>query len=248
MKHIFKRLTSAWAVLLCTMLLFGSAQAVFAEEIDENIKETLIQSVKGATDSLIALTDEEIETLIENGNSFSKLAAEAWKSSKGEVGEKEADQMNAGQTTVTFDDNTYTVVYPVDFTEADADFVYMFDKAGVPQSVTVDVKLPMGTTMKRAALNTVMGIGTVFIMLIFLSFIISLFKYIPNGSKKKAAQAMAPEASVLPRREAPQMITEDLTDDLELVAVITAAIAAAQGSETTDGFVVRSIRKAKRTR
>lgn len=249
MKHIFKRLTSVWAVLLCAMLLFGSAQAVFAEEIDENVKTTLIQSVKSATDSLIALSDEEIETLIENGNSFSKLAAEAWKSSKGEVGEKEADQINADQTTVTFEDNTYTVVYPVDFTEADADFIYQFDKTGVPQNVTVDVKLPMGTTMKRAALNTLMGIGTVFLMLVFLSFIISLFKYIPNGSKKKAAQAMAPEASVVPSRQSPQMVVEeDLTDDLELVAVITAAIAAAQGSESTDGFVVRSIRKAKRTR
>ena len=85
MKQIFKRLTSAWAVLLCAVLLLGGAQAVFAEEIDETIRETLIQSVKSATDSLIALTDEELDTLIENGNSFSKLAAEAWKGSRDET-------------------------------------------------------------------------------------------------------------------------------------------------------------------
>ena len=36
-------------------------------------------------------------------------------------------------------------------------------------------------------------------------------------------------------------------DDTELVAVIAAAIAAAEGT-TTDGFVVRSIRKVKRNR
>ena len=41
--------------------------------------------------------------------------------------------------------------------------------------------------------------------------------------------------------------TSQLTDDLELVAVISAAIAAAEGT-TTDGFVVRSIRKVKRNR
>ena len=35
---------------------------------------------------------------------------------------------------------------------------------------------------------------------------------------------------------------QDMTDDTELVAVIAAAIAAAEGT-TTDGFVVRSIRR-----
>mgnify|MGYP000898117842 CR=1 FL=1 len=37
---------------------------------------------------------------------------------------------------------------------------------------------------------------------------------------------------------------EDLTDDLELVAVIAAAIAASEGT-STDGFVVRSIKRRK---
>ena len=37
-------------------------------------------------------------------------------------------------------------------------------------------------------------------------------------------------------------VTDNVTDDEELVAVIAAAIAAAEGT-TTDGFVVRSIRR-----
>ena len=37
---------------------------------------------------------------------------------------------------------------------------------------------------------------------------------------------------------------EELSDDLELVAVIAAAIAASEGASSTDGFVVRSIRRA----
>ena len=36
------------------------------------------------------------------------------------------------------------------------------------------------------------------------------------------------------------------TDDLALVAVIAAAVAAYEGQTSTDGFVVRSIKKAKR--
>ena len=39
---------------------------------------------------------------------------------------------------------------------------------------------------------------------------------------------------------------EELSDDLELVAVIAAAIAASEGAASTDGFVVRSIRKVRR--
>ncbi len=35
----------------------------------------------------------------------------------------------------------------------------------------------------------------------------------------------------------------DETDDLELVAVIAAAVAACEGAVSTDGFVVRSIRR-----
>ena len=41
---------------------------------------------------------------------------------------------------------------------------------------------------------------------------------------------------------------EDLSDDMALVAVIAAAIAAYEGQTTTDGFVVRSIRKSRRKR
>ena len=38
------------------------------------------------------------------------------------------------------------------------------------------------------------------------------------------------------------VVEETVTDDLELIAVITAAIAAQEGT-STDGFVVRSIRR-----
>ena len=38
-------------------------------------------------------------------------------------------------------------------------------------------------------------------------------------------------------------VAENPADDLELVAVITAAVAAAMGTTSTDGFVVRSIKR-----
>ena len=40
-----------------------------------------------------------------------------------------------------------------------------------------------------------------------------------------------------------ETVEEAEEDDCELVAVIAAAIAASEGAATTDGFVVRSIRR-----
>ena len=105
----------------------------------------------------------------------------------------------------------------------------------------------MGQKMEEAVLNTLMGVCVVFCMLLFLSFLISQFKHISKleeGFKKKnapAAPAPAPVAAPAPVEE------EEVVDDGELIAVIAAAIAAAEGT-TTDGFVVRSIKKSNRNK
>lgn len=98
-----------------------------------------------------------------------------------------------------------------------------------------------------AGINTLIGISVVFIALLFISFVISLFKYISVFEKKAAAkkagntaQETQAEQPVLPVAE------ESETDDLELIAVITAAIQAyeeAQGNAVAGDLVVRSVRR-----
>lgn len=115
------------------------------------------------------------------------------------------------------------------------------------KSCSINADLTMGEMMGKAGLNTLLGMGTVFTVLILIMGIIYAFALIPKiqnkfASKKEAGkEATAPVAA--PAAAAP---TEDLTDDLELVAVIAAAVAASEGAASTDGFVVRSIRRAKR--
>ena len=97
--------------------------------------------------------------------------------------------------------------------------------------------------MKLAGLNTIMSIAIVFASLIFISLIIALFGSIPKllGGEKSAKKAAPAPAPVAP---APVEETVDVTDDLQLVAVITAAIMASMGEEApADGLVVRSIKK-----
>lgn len=102
-----------------------------------------------------------------------------------------------------------------------------------------------GEKMAKAAMNTAMGMGTVFMVLIFISVLISCFKYINAWeNNQKAAKASQAPAAPAPAPEPMESLTaEDLTEDLELVAVITAAIAAFDSTVSADGLVVRSIKR-----
>ena len=102
--------------------------------------------------------------------------------------------------------------------------------------------------MAEATVNTIIGITVVFLALLFISFVISLFKYI-NKFEQKLADKKAGKAAPAPQpapAPAPVVETAPETDDLELIAVITAAIHAyeeAQGNTVTGDLVVRSIKK-----
>lgn len=119
----------------------------------------------------------------------------------------------------------------------------------------------MASTMLTALLNTLMGMGTVFLVLIFISLVISLFKYIPvlaarmeaRKQRKKEEERRgipgrpAPKRPILPEdiEREPEM-EEELVYDGELVAVIMAAILACEGEAVSaDKLVVRSIKRVR---
>lgn len=125
--------------------------------------------------------------------------------------------------------------------------------------------------MEKAALNTVIGMGTVFAVLILISLIIACFVFVPKleagckkleegfkklGAgfknilsvfigKKNATEGIDNAVAQIKQQE--EILGEadnaQITDDTELVAVIAAAVAAYEGSVNTEGFVVRSIRR-----
>ena len=65
-----------------------------------------------------------------------------------------------------------------------------------------------------------------------------------NRKNKKDAKSESIDNTIAQIVEKEESV--DVSDDLELVAVIAAAIAASEGAASTDGFVVRSIRKVSR--
>lgn len=224
--------------------MVSGATAVFADEAEDALKATMTTLAEGLSDAIVQIEDEQMEAYMAQGDPFTVGAMTSWAEAKEELGE--ATDESAGETEVSYANKAYTVTVPRSFEKADANFVCVFDEEGTPTSMTVDVQYPMSVTLQRAGLNTLMGIGTVFLMLVFLSFIISLFKYVPalvEGKKKKAPEAEKAPAAVA----AAPAVEEEVVDDGELIAVIAAAIAASEGT-STDGFVVRSIRKVNRGR
>ncbi|WP_461812034.1 OadG family transporter subunit [Faecalimonas sp.] len=127
------------------------------------------------------------------------------------------------------------------YEERKATIEFKFDDKLNMESMDVSAKYSTGEILKKAGMNTVLGMGTVFIVLIFLAFIISLLKYIPAitgkfGKKEECEKVVETKSTIVEETKTSSV------DDLELVAVITAAIAAETGT-SSDGFVVRSIKR-----
>ena len=116
------------------------------------------------------------------------------------------------------------------------------------QSVALDPKYSTGEILKKAGMNTILGMGTVFIVLIFISLVIYCFNFIPGNRTPKEEEKKRPAPKPRPaKKAASKAAKENLVDDKELVAAITAAICAYNGT-SPEGFVVRSIRRAESSR
>lgn len=113
--------------------------------------------------------------------------------------------------------------------------------------ITTNVHYSTGEVMAKAGMNTLIGMGTVFAVLILISLIISCFSLISKFEAKQKKEEPVTVAAASPVVEQTPA-EEELSDDTELVAVIAAAVAAYEGAASTDGFVVRSIRKSNKSK
>lgn len=105
----------------------------------------------------------------------------------------------------------------------------------------------------KALLNTVVGMGTVFAVLIFIAILIYLIKFIPalvdmftkQDSSNDDASFAVDQSTTQYGVSRDEALVEELVDDSELVAVITAAIMASMGIDApADGLFVKSIKRA----
>lgn len=258
MKQNIKRI---WLVLCMAVCLFalsgcGSKASVADEEIDPSILMTMQQGTQQELELFNGMTsdeelDKEIASAQKNKSVVFENALKSWQNIKDDLGAF----VSSDTAEVTAGDEGYTAKMHAVYENREMEFAVMVDDNFTITSITFTPVYTVGEKMEKAALNTLMGMGTVFIVLIFISWLISCFKYInqweANAKKKaagKAAAAPAPAPAPAPVQAAPAPMAaaeaeEDVSDDTELVAVIAAAIAASEGKASADGLVVRSIKR-----
>lgn len=253
-----KKKISILLCMLAAVLCFTGCGSKQNTDVDYD-KDTIEQ----VTDFLIDYCASADEDTTDQWNSMSEFAMEqqfvsaglpfapdsflgainAWKAGIDECG----GYVSHGDYKFTASRTELKVTTNAEFKERDADITVVFkaDTRGNLNldSMTVAGEYTTGEILEKAGLNTILGMGTVFVVLIFISLIISLFRFIPALQKAFSRKPEAAAEATAAADSAPvavELVEE--ADDTELIAVISAAVAAAGGT-ATDGFVVRSIRR-----
>ncbi|MDE6747478.1 MAG: OadG family protein [Lachnospiraceae bacterium] len=250
-----------WLIILGIITCMAGLTACGKQEQDaENVMPTQDALDLGAS---LARALDQIEVVSQGSSDYVSYAAAqlgideavlenavaSWMGATGDMGNY-IETVEVTENTMEYEEY-YGSNYPVSGTisvrlkgsEHDAIMEIVCDNYALI-SISTNIDYTFGESMARAGLNTLLGMGTVFAVLILISFIIAAFGLIPKlfEPKKPVENKKADDiVSQIVERE-------ELSDDTELVAVIAAAIAAYEGSGSTDGFVVRSIRKAKNSK
>lgn len=236
------------SLMLCLIIMVLTMTACGTDPASIDYLGMEYEELKGSMEqevaALVAMTDETRANINASGTKMLINLLNTWDESVEGLGAYEGlgdFSISKAQDTVTVEQIVNFEVRPVTVT-----YVYTYDyetEQTVLSDTSVDLVYSLGEKMAKAGMNTLMGMGTVFAVLILISLIIYAFNLIPYIQKKfeKRRESEAAEDAVVTQIEQREE-QQQLTDDLELVAVITAAIAAGTGA-SADSFVVRSIHR-----
>ena len=234
------------SLLLCLIFTVLTMAACGGDPTTEDYYGTTYSDLENLAvtnvEQLSAYSTEELAMVLSSvTDELTAKLVEGWMVTTAELGQYQGlDELVVAKANKTVTVDQY-VNYPG--RQVVVSFVLNYDyelEQLIITDVGVDLVYTLGEKMEKAALNTLMGMGTVFGVLILISLIIYCFRFIGDlqniGKKKQTTEAVVTNNVPEVAEVAP------LTDDLELVAVIMAAIAASEGT-STDSFVVRSIHR-----
>ncbi len=249
-----KRKIALFLSVLSVVMMLGACGTQDPTTVDYNgvsYNELYQESLQLGT-ALAGATAEQVQAEIANLSTYGEEAAlyvelcnkwlAAMEVSGNFVGVKE------NGFTVTKSGKTLTTDLMLQFEHRGVVFELVYNYHDMEMTgVTINPVYSFGEKMATAGLNTVICMSIVFAVLMFISVLISCFKIFPyleeqKKAKEAAARAAKADNNVVTQIEQREEQEQELVDDTELVAVIAAAIAAYEGT-STDGFVVRSIRR-----
>lgn len=235
------------SALLCVFSLAACGNTDQSQDYNGMTAGDIQAACEQTANTLNALSDEECEEYYqyylsqEDGKIYADLMQD-WMEVRPEAGEFQS----FSDFEITKAGKTLSAVLTMKYSQRDVTLTYVMNAHDMEvTAVNTELVYTLGEKMSKAGLNTVMGISIVFIVLMIISLCIYAFKVIPviqeKFTKDDAKEEKKPKkvvvAATSDMRAAPQA-----QDDLELIAVITAAIAASTGT-STDDFVVRSIKR-----
>lgn len=246
-----KRLSIFLCALLCILTLAGCG-AVKEEPDYSNMEETVSMMLtlcapadQSYVEALQDIREQELDhALIESSipcNAATYIdVIQSWVKAQDEMGAL----LNMGEFEYSEENGQINATTTVVYEQRDAEMTFSFKEDGTLKGLSIGAFYSTSEILYKAAMNTLIGMGSVFGVLIFIAIIIAIMGKVltsAEGGKKKKAAAAAPAPAPAAAPAAPV----DEVDDLELVAVISAAIAASTGA-STDSFVVRSIKRRSR--
>ncbi len=230
---------------LATVTACGNANDVYETTVSPEEVEAMATGYVGLIDSVAKDTSADLEEVAAQVAQYGVdseafiSAVENYQLALEELGDiKEVNEISS-----TEDDKTLTVNATIVGTKKTANVCITFNMPKMTfASMLTNVNYTLGEMMTTAGLNTLLGMGTVFCILILLMALISCFKLVNKAEsamtnkKDKVTTSVDKAVAMIDESEATQ-------DDTELIAVIAAAIAASEGAASTDGYVVKSIRR-----
>ena len=246
-----KKKIALFLSVLSVVMMLGACGAEDPTKVDYNgvtYEELKNQSTNSAA-ILKDFSEEKIEeqiAILEEQGEDSALAlelCEKWLAAMEVSGKFVA--MDKDSFVITKSGKTLTTDLTLEFEDRDVVFQLVYNYHNMELTgITIEPVYTFGEKMTKAALNTVICMSIVFVVLVFISLLISCFKIFPYLEAKKREKAVKEfEANRVPEvAQQEDVFVPQVEDDTELVAVIAAAIAAYEGTSTSD-FVVRSIRR-----
>ncbi len=246
MKQWFRKaaLCFALALSVLTLAACGNSSKDTVEPIEPSVKSALEEQAKQyAEQSIYALSDAEIESQIKSAyktkDEITYNGLTNYLNDKDRLGAfVSVDDAVASKT-----EDGYSIVINSTFEKRTLKLTLGLNElTGKTTEMTFEPYYSLAEQMEDAGANLAVGMGTVFVVLIFIAWVISMFKYISVFEKKmkgKKAPAEAPKAAApAPKAAAPAPAAKQ--DDV-MQAVIAAAIAAYEadtaGAQSENGFV-----------
>ena len=202
-------LSAVLLLLFAPLSVFAAGEGGYDEAELKDTAYTVLETVIGicsdeaSYEHVSSMREADLNyILISNGFPIAaddfKGMLSSWKAAQEECGAfTQTAELNAvlEQFVMAKETNGVSLSGEMTFAERPATVTLSFARDGSLTALTAGGKYTTGEILKKAGLNTVIGMGTVFAVLILISLLISTFKFIPAIQEKRAQKGKTAELS-----------------------------------------------------